>query len=187
MSNQLSLLNRVLFLKSKTAVMASELDSLTYRPVSEKDFDAVYDLYMDGASNSYLTYDPMDKIAFGPIFHKVLATNTLYVAELNKEVIATYRLIPKTDRQADTIYLGGFSVKPSLKGKGFGTKILTHIKNEAAQQGKKRIELTVDIANETAINLYKKTGFEIEGHIRMSYKRSDTGAYYDEYLMGLIL
>jgi RimJ/RimL family protein N-acetyltransferase len=166
--------------------MANELDSLTYRPATEADFNAVYDLYMDETSNIYLTYDPMSKKDFLPIYHKVLATNTMYVAELDKEVIATYRLIPKTDRQAATIYLGGFSVKPSLKGKGIGTKILTHIKNEAAQQGKKRIELTVDIVNEPAINLYKKVGFETEGHIRMSYKRSDTGEYYDEYLMGLI-
>jgi RimJ/RimL family protein N-acetyltransferase len=166
--------------------MANELDSLTYRPASETDFDVIYDLYMDETSNLYLTYDPMDKKAFLPIFRKVLATNTLYVAELNREVIATYRLIPKTDRQANTIYLGGFSVKPSLKGKGIGTKILKHIKEEAAHQGKKRIELTVDIVNEAAINLYKKTGFQIEGHIRMSYTRSDTGEYFDEYLMGLI-
>jgi len=34
----------------------------------------------------------------------------------------------------------------------------------------KKIELTVVIENEAAINLYKKIGFLIEGHIRRNYK-----------------
>ena len=54
-------------------------------------------------------------------------------------------------------------------------------------QGKTRIELTVDIENKPAIKLYEKIGFVIEGRVRNSYKRFPENRYLDEYLMGLIL
>jgi putative acetyltransferase len=142
---------------------------------------------MDEISNPYLTYDPMDKKAFRLIFQELLSSKTLYVAEIANKVVASYRLIPKKDRQADTVYIGGFVVHSLYKGQGIGSRVLTHIKDSAMIDGKKRIELTVDMENLPAINLYKKIGFTIEGHIRKSYKRSSTGMYYDEYLMGLIL
>jgi RimJ/RimL family protein N-acetyltransferase len=142
---------------------------------------------MDEESNPFLTYDPMPKEDFETIFDELLLTGTLYVAELNNEVVGTYRLIRKSYRQADTVYLGGFAVNSTHKGKGFGRQMLEHIKKEAISKGIKRIELTVDIDNEAAISLYKKLGFENEGYIRKSYKLQSTGEYYDEYLMALIL
>jgi ribosomal protein S18 acetylase RimI-like enzyme len=111
----------------------------------------------------------------------------LFIADLNKERVGTYRIIRKTYRQADTVYLGGFAINSSHKGQGIGTQILNHIKDDAKSKGIKRIELTVSVNNEHAIKLYKKSGFEIEGYIRMSYKLKSTGAHYDEYLMGLII
>ena|ERR1700730_1321321 len=160
---------------------------MVHRLATEKDIDAVYDLYMVGSSNIYLTYDPMNKVEFETIYAGVLKSNTLYVVEKDNHVIATYRLIPKTDRQAHTIYLGGFSIRQELQGKGLGSQILSDIKTTAFLRGKTRIELTVDIHNSAAIGVYKKMGFIIEGHIRRSYRRSDTNAFYDEYLMGLIM
>ena len=166
---------------------SNESLSLIYRLASARDLDPVYDLYMDEASNPYLTYDPMDRKEFETVFQELLNTNTLFVVVENDEIIASYRLIRKTHRQSDTVYLGGFVIKSSLKGRGIGTKVLLYIKDESSRSGIKRIELTVDLENETAINLYKKAGFEIEGYIRKSYKLSATNQYYDEYLMGLIL
>lgn len=160
---------------------------LSFKLASEKDFYSVYDLYMDEVSNPFLTYDFMESKDFESIYNELLATNTLYVVDLKGEIAACYRLIQKTHRQSHTVYLGGFVIKNLLKGKGLGTKILLHIKDEALQKGIKRIELTVDLYNEAAINLYKKIGFEIEGQVKMSYKLSSSNRYYDEYLMGLIL
>jgi putative acetyltransferase len=165
----------------------SKSPDLNYRLGAPEDMDAVYDLYMNEQSNPYLTYDHMDKEEFEKIYNDLLPMDTLYVAEIEGQVIGSYRLIPKTHRQADTVYLGGFVVDPSFKGQGVGSKMLNHIKETAIDEGKKRIELTVDVENEPAIHLYKKIGFLIEGRIRMSYKRSSTGKHYDEYLMGLIL
>ncbi len=160
---------------------------LWYNLSSAKDFDAVYDLYMDEVSNPFLTYDLMERSSFKTIYNELLTSGTLYVVILNNQVAGSYRLIRKTHRQVDTVYLGGFVIKDSFKGKGLGTKILLHIKNESLLNGIKRIELTVDLQNEAAINLYKKVGYEIEGIVRMSYKLSPSNKYFDEYLMSLIL
>ena len=37
---------------------------MIHRLADVKDFDHVYDLYMDDYANAYLTYDPMSKGAF---------------------------------------------------------------------------------------------------------------------------
>jgi RimJ/RimL family protein N-acetyltransferase len=160
---------------------------MIHRLATLQDFDHVYDLYMEESANPYLTYDPMSREDFTEIYDKLLETGTLFIVENEGTIIATYRLIPKTDRQAHTIYLGSFTIKKELQGKGFGKMILVHIKAYLATQKKLRIELTVDTKNEGAIALYKRSGFEIEGLVRKSYRLSTTGKYYDEYLMAVLL
>lgn len=160
---------------------------MIHRLASSRDFDSIYDLYMEESANPYLTYDPMSTEDFISIYNQLLKTKTLFVVENEGAIIATYRLIPKTDRQAHTVYLGSFTISKNLQGKGFGKKILEHIKTYAAEQHKIRIELTVDINNAGAIALYKKSGFDVEGLVRKSYRLSTTSEYYDEYLMAVLL
>jgi RimJ/RimL family protein N-acetyltransferase len=157
-----------------------------HRLADNSDFDTVYDLYMDEKANPYLTYDLMSRDQFRPIFDSVLKSQTLYVAERDEEIIGTYRLISKSDRQKHTVYIGGFTIKQSLQGQGLGSKLLSFIKSECAAQGKTRIELTVDVNNAGAIALYKKMGFVEEGVLKNSYKLNSTNQYYDEYLMAYI-
>jgi putative acetyltransferase len=161
--------------------------TMLHRLASSRDFDSIYDLYMEESANPYLTYDPMSKEDFTSIYNRLLKTETLFVVENEGAIIATYRLIPKTDRQAHTVYLGSFTISKNLQGRGFGKKILDHIKTYAAEQNKIRIELTVDINNAGAIALYKKSGFDVEGLVRKSYRLNTTNEYYDEYLMAVLL
>lgn len=161
--------------------------TMIYRPATLSDIDDVYELYMEKAANPFLTYDEMDREKFVGIYVGLLQTGTLFVAEMDHEIISTYRLIPKENRQSHTWYLGSFTVKNSMQGRGIGLQVLEHIKKQAIQHNKKRIELTVDINNEGAIRLYKKAGFVIEGQIKMSYRLGATGEYYDEFLMGLVM
>jgi putative acetyltransferase len=162
-------------------------DFLAYRNASPQDFENIYSLYMEESANPYLTYDPMSKEEFTAIYEKLVKSETLFVVEYETAIIATYRLIPKTDRQSHIFYLGSFTIKKEMQGKGFGKNILKHIKTFALGQQKIRIELTVDINNAAAIALYKKSGFEIEGQVKKSYRLSATNEYYDEYLMALLL
>jgi RimJ/RimL family protein N-acetyltransferase len=159
-----------------------------HRLANPRDFNSVYDLYMDEYANAYLTYDPMSKEDFLSIFRELLASGTLYVVQDDvEETIATYRLVPYTARQQHTVHLGGFTIKNGSQGKGIGAQILSDIKKNCEKENKIRIELTVDVDNMRAINLYKKMGFEIEGTVRKSYRLSRTNQYYDEYLMAVLL
>ena len=160
---------------------------LNHRFAQITDLESVYDLYMDSSANPYLTFDQMSVSEFLIIYQAMISDQTLFVVEFENTVIATYRLITKSHRQAHIIYLGGFTVKSSLKGKGFGFQILEHIKNEVKKQSVKRIELTVDVENTPAINLYRKVGFEIEGRLKNNYRLASTGKYYDEYVMALLI
>jgi putative acetyltransferase len=158
-----------------------------HRLATEEDFDFIYEVYMHPDSNPYLTYDHMPETDFRKIFQHLLATNSLYVTLENSNRIGTYRLISKENRQAHCVYLGSFGLASSMKGKGYGFKILQGIKEIVKQNGQSRIELTVDVDNQAAIHLYKKAGFEIEGTVRDSYKLNTTGQFYDEYLMAILL
>jgi ribosomal protein S18 acetylase RimI-like enzyme len=160
---------------------------MKHRLASPDDFGKVYDLHMEEEANPYLTYDPMPREAFKKIYDSVLLTNTLYLVEGDSDIIATYRLIPKTDRQAHTLYLGGFTISREFRGMGWGIKVLEEIKSMAVADRKKRIELTVDVHNTSAIGLYEKAGFRVEGTLAKSYRLSSTNQYYDEYLMAVIL
>jgi|SRR5687768_6046859 RimJ/RimL family protein N-acetyltransferase len=160
---------------------------MIHRLASAQDFENIYDLYMEESANPYLTYDLMSKQDFTIIYAKLLETGTVFLVENKKMVIATYRLISKTDRQAHTVYLGSFTIKKDFQGRGFGGRILEHIKAYTSKQHKIRIELTVDINNAAAIALYKKSGFDVEGQVRKSYRLSTTDEYYDEYLMAVLL
>lgn len=160
---------------------------LNYRHAKTKDFESVFNLYMEDTANQFLTFDPMPLQEFSPIYNSMLHEGNLFVVEFGEEVIATYRLIQKTHRQSHIAYLGGFTVKRSHTGKGFGFAILDQLKTIAKEKSCKRIELTVDTENNTAINLYRKVGFEIEGKLKNNYRLSSTGGYYDEYIMALLL
>ena len=160
---------------------------MNHRAATEHDFDQVYDLYMDEQLNPYLTYDWMPKEKFHPLYEDLLQTGTLFVVEDGNGFLGTYRLIPKTYRQAHIIYLGSFGLKRTAQGRGLGTQILADIKQKALADGRKRIELTVDQRNLPAIGLYLKMGFVIEGVVRKNFFLRATSEYYDEYLMAILL
>jgi putative acetyltransferase len=160
---------------------------LNHRLAERKDLAAVYDLYMDKDANRFLTFDLIPLEAFDNIFNAMVGEKNLFVTELEHEIASTFRLIRKNNRQAHILYLGGFTVKTSLHGKGIGAEILKFIHNYAVTHLIKRIELTVDTKNFRAISLYGKMGFEIEGKLKNNYRLSSTGEYYDEYLMALSL
>ena len=160
---------------------------LDHRLAKLTDVQSVFDLYMDPMANPFLTFDPMSLREFTSVYDTLINAQNIFVVEHDREIIATYRLIQKTHRQSHILYLGGFTVKSSVKGRGLGFIILDHIKNEARKQAIARIELTVGTENIPALKLYRKVGFEIEGKLKNNYRLASTGKYYDEYLMALLI
>jgi RimJ/RimL family protein N-acetyltransferase len=70
-------------------------------------------------------------------------------------------------------------------GKGIGTRLFEKLIEWAKNNELSKLELTVMMHNERAIDLYKKIGFEIEGIKNKSLIIDEN--YVDEYYMGMIL
>jgi RimJ/RimL family protein N-acetyltransferase len=69
-------------------------------------------------------------------------------------------------------------------GKGAATAMLEYVLRWTLERKLRRIELTVRTANERAIAVYRRCGFQVEG-VRRSSLLVD-GQYVDEYLMAVI-
>jgi predicted GNAT family acetyltransferase len=79
--------------------------------------------------------------------------------------IENKRLIFKTDVMSDTpevIYLEGVFVNPEERGKGYGLLCFTQLCHRLLERTKS-ICLLVNEHNQAAINLYKKSGYTLQG------------------------
>lgn len=72
-------------------------------------------------------------------------------------------------------------IRQKARRQGIGKKLFALLEKWAAENDLARLELTVIKDNETALHLYKKRGFEIEGVKRHSI--FSNGEYRDEYYM----
>lgn len=62
------------------------------------------------------------------------------------------------DEQLELVYLG---VLPSARGRGYGAAAVDHAKRLAAERGRRRVTLAVDIRNQPALNIYRAAGFTL--------------------------
>ena len=77
----------------------------------------------------------------------------------------------------------GMGLLPGYRGAGLGRQLLTETLDAARAIGIERVELEVFASNESAIALYKKMGFVVEG-IKKRARKLD-GEYDDDLIMAL--
>ena len=109
----------------------------------------------------------------------------LMVAEIEGEVVGVIGLHtssrPRVNHKAEV----GMMVRDDWKGKGVGAALMQAVIELADKWlNLTRIELTVFTDNESAIALYRKFGFEIEGTLR-KYAFRD-GEFVDAFAMARI-
>jgi len=151
-----------------------------------KDFDFFYELYMHPAINPYLLYEQMSATEFGPVFESLLQQEVLFVYYADGLPAGMFKLIAQKYRNAHICYLGGVAIAPVFSGKGEGSKMMNQIITLARKSGFLRIELTVAIANDKAIQLYEKAGFQKEGVLKKYTHLKSEHRYIDEIMMALI-
>jgi len=77
----------------------------------------------------------------------------------------------------------GVCVARAYWGHGIGKNLLVQSIEWADQTGVEKMTLTVVASNEKAIELYQKSGFEIEGILKKDRRHVD-GQYHDTIVMG---
>ena len=113
------------------------------------------------------------------------SNSAIFVAEIEGELVGYLMAIgskPKRTRHSVYIVVG---VKYENIGKGIGTQLFKELEIWAKAIGVIRLELTVRLNNTSAISLYKKLGYEIEG-IKKASCIID-GNFVDSYYMSKIL
>lgn len=79
----------------------------------------------------------------------------------------------------------GMGVRQEYRGRGIGTRLIDAVLEKAREKGLERIELEVFASNTHARELYRKSGFEVEGVRRKARKLE--GRYEDIIFMALLL
>jgi len=155
--------------------------------VKADDFSYIYNLYMHPKVNPYLLYEMIDSETFRPIFDDLLKEEVLYLYKEGPETIGMCKLIRQKHRNEHILYLGGFAIHPDYFGKGFGRKMMREIIDFCKENSILRIELSVAVHNEKAIQLYEDTGFIKEGVLKKYTYLKSKDQFIDEILMSNLL
>jgi putative acetyltransferase len=108
-----------------------------------------------------------------------------YVALLDGNIVGNLGFELCTNPRRRHVGSFGMGVKDDAQNQGVGSALLTALIDLTDNWlNIKRIELTVYIDNEKAINMYKKFGFKIEGESKAYAFRN--GYYVDVYHMARI-
>ncbi len=110
---------------------------------------------------------------------------TILVAEAGQRLVGYLAALGgeyRRNRHTAHIVIG---ILQDFAGQGIGTRLFAEIEGWAQKRGIHRLELTVMAHNTTALGLYKKAGFEIEGVRKDSLFVNDR--YVDEYYMAKLL
>lgn len=155
--------------------------------VKADDFSYIYQLYMNPEVNPFLLYEMMDSETFRPIFDELLKEEVLYLYKEGAETLGMCKLVRQKYRDEHKLYLGGVAIHPDYFGKGFGRKMMLEIIDFCKNNGVLRIELTVAVHNEKAIQLYESVGFIKEGVLKKYTYLKSKDQFIDEVLMSNLL
>lgn len=155
---------------------------------SEKDFDALYPIYMHPTINPYLSFEIVSKEEFAPIFDKLLQAGTLYVYEnTDAQVLATCIVRRSIRRCAHVVCLTTLATNPDFARQGVGTKFVRALIDEIRKNEEiKRIELYAEADNEIALKFYAKLGFQEEGRLKKYFKRATDDHFVDELVLAIL-
>lgn len=93
------------------------------------------------------------------------------VANTARMVWRSFPLQSIAEAAPDEYFLAHLAVLPEFEGRGLGRRMLQRAVDKARLAGLPKIALTVDAANERAIRLYGRAGFEITGTVALEHLR----------------
>jgi len=130
--------------------------------------------------------DAPDRVNYGRYVERLVRDNLPFVVACQGGRIVGWCDIAPYPRPGFT-HTGvlGMGLLASHRGHGAGPRMLAMAIDKASSSGMERIELEVYATNTTAIALYRKFGFDLEGIKRRARKLD--GVYEDHHVMAKLL
>lgn len=114
--------------------------------------------------------------------YQKLKNGVFLLAKINNEIISCATAFQFLNNKKQThVFKFAISVKKKFWGNKIANKMIDELLNLAKERGCTKMILYVNTANISAISLYLKKGFEIEGKLKNNIKSKDI--YLDDYLM----
>lgn len=165
--------------------------NINFRNVERSDTEALWNMMNSlDYETKFMMYEPGERTKNlarlqGNVDSAVDGNNLFFLA-LDKDEIIGYisAQIGSARREQHSAYIV-VGIREKYRHQGIGTKFFEKLDEWADEKKLVRLELTVLCPNKAALNLYKKSGFEIEGTKRKSMYVD--GEYVDEYYMSKIL
>ena len=162
------------------------------REAEDRDAAALFNLMprLDAETN-FLLYEAGERTTSLVEWQQRLADNkasgnsVTLIAEVDGKPVGTLGAAGgRVRRNRHTAHIG-VAILQEHVGRGIGTRLFEELERWARAHDVSRLELTVMVNNEAAINLYKKLGFETEGLRRRSLRVD--GRWVDEFAMAKLL
>ncbi|ANU13132.1 GNAT family acetyltransferase [Planococcus halocryophilus Or1] len=159
------------------------------RKVVPADAEQLVALMKHVEESNHMLFEPGERKTTSEQLQKRLLTmdekSTVFVAEEKNELTGYVFVIGEdVKRKQHSVYIA-IGVQQYVRGRGTGTELLRAMEKWAIERALHRIELTVIAHNKTAVALYEKMGFNIEGVKRDSlYINSE---FVNEYYMSKLI
>ena len=158
------------------------------RRLNESDARAFYEcLKTLDQETPYMMYEPDERVWDEEHIRRILSNEEsllLGVFDRKKAVgfISADRGSCRRTRHCAYVVIG---ILKEYGHRGIGTELFRRLENWADENGITRLELTVEVPNRNAVDLYKKSGFVVEGTKKGTMLVD--GRYVDEYMMARVV
>ncbi len=109
--------------------------------------------------------------------------NTFVAQSESGEILGTYFIKPNRDGLGSHVCNCGYIVSEAARGQGIASEMCEHSQQQAVALGFRAMQYNMVVAaNEGAVRLWQKHGFEIVGTLQGAFKHSRLG-YVDAHVM----
>jgi [ribosomal protein S18]-alanine N-acetyltransferase len=147
---------------------------MLYRPYRSEDFGGLYAI-------EEICFEPPQRFTrryMRQLIDEPGTSTSTWMAE-EGGVLAGFAIVNWAQDHAGIVaYIPTIEVLPEWRGKGIGAELLRRLEGSAVAQKAVAIWLHVDAANERAIRLYERGGYETRGRADHYYARNRAAVIY---------
>lgn len=142
-----------------------QVQTATIREATENDLEAIIALFADDPLGGHGdTIDPQVLPDYSAAFRKISTspTETLYVAELDGEVVGTFQTMVTTTmtaRGASSLIVEAVQTRADMRGRGIGAVMINFAIDKARADGMRLVQLTSNAVRTDAHRFYERLGF----------------------------